>query len=102
MFAWSGAPGEAPIASSDTGPYPSPNAYAGYQESQSRRKVDAIAEAWGTHEPEPYQEFFAGGGVRPDSNTPASSIHNGKEKHSRKKDDDHRTFLIFFTYCLLF
>lgn len=36
--------------------------YASYYSEPPKKKVDAIAEAWGIHEPEPYEEFFAGGG----------------------------------------
>ncbi|KAH8835719.1 hypothetical protein DL96DRAFT_1575346 [Flagelloscypha sp. PMI_526] len=87
MFAWSGAPGEEQqLSTTATDPYPTPTAYSGYQESKSRKQVDAIAEAWGVHEPEPYEEFFAGGGARPDG-TPASSIYNGKENHTQKEED---------------
>jgi hypothetical protein len=49
---------------------PYPNARAGdvfvsprvpYEAAQ-KKSHDALAEAWGIHEPEPYEEFFAGGG----------------------------------------
>ncbi|KAG6885592.1 hypothetical protein C0993_012594 [Termitomyces sp. T159_Od127] len=50
-----------------------------------KKKVDAIAEAWGIHEPEPYEEFFAGGGTaRADADTPASSIYNGRDAHKKR------------------
>lgn len=65
------------------GPYPSPNVYqAPFSEPYEppKKKVDAIAEAWGIHEPEPFEEFFAGGGNKGD--TPASSIYNGRDSHS--------------------
>ncbi|KII93903.1 hypothetical protein PLICRDRAFT_101378 [Plicaturopsis crispa FD-325 SS-3] len=84
MLAWSG--GEPPpdlgdlgnIRGSNDGPYPSdPHTYAPYD--PPKKKVDAIAEAWGTHEPEPYEDFSAGGGT---GNTPASSIYNGREGHA--------------------
>ncbi|PFH50816.1 hypothetical protein AMATHDRAFT_47623 [Amanita thiersii Skay4041] len=60
-----------------------------------KKKVDAIAEAWGIHEPEPYEEFFAGGG-RGDGETPTSSIYNGRDAHnslgrgtaSRRKEEN--------------
>ena len=52
-----------------------------------KKKVDAIAEAWGIHEPEPFEEFFAGGGsARPDGDTPTSSIYNGRSSARRSKD----------------
>ncbi|KAF7320056.1 hypothetical protein MKEN_00789800 [Mycena kentingensis (nom. inval.)] len=90
MMAWSGRPEEIPKA--NDGPYPAmaaaPPALTDY-EVNPRKKVDAIAEAWGIHEPEPYEEFFAGGGGGTNGNTPASSIYNGKES-SRKPADKPR------------
>jgi hypothetical protein len=68
------------------GPYPRPShlghsySYSAPIPENSRRKVDLIAEAWGLHEPEPFEDFSAGGGY---SRTPASSIRNGQEGHSR-------------------
>jgi hypothetical protein len=66
--------------------YPSAHAYAAFSNDYPeppKKKVDAIAEAWGIHEPEPYEEFFAGGGsTRPDGDTPTSSIYNGRDSHS--------------------
>lgn len=41
-------------------PYPSPGVYVPYEAPKKKR--DAIAEAWGIHEPEPYEDFSAGGG----------------------------------------
>ncbi|THH34141.1 hypothetical protein EUX98_g156 [Antrodiella citrinella] len=73
MYAWSGAPEEDKTAfaaareippSSYASPYPSsPGVYAPYE--APKKKHDAIAEAWGTHEPEPYEDFSAGGGYNP-------------------------------------
>ncbi|KAH6917501.1 hypothetical protein BKA70DRAFT_1252346 [Coprinopsis sp. MPI-PUGE-AT-0042] len=48
-----------------------------------KKKVDAIAEAWGIHEPEPFEEFFAGGGGK--SETPASSIYGGRTGHASQR-----------------
>ncbi|KAJ7783717.1 Pal1 cell morphology protein-domain-containing protein [Mycena maculata] len=82
MRAWTARPEDPPKEYGDN-PYPSPNAYSAFSASDyepPKKKVDAIAEAWGIHEPEPYEEFFAGGGG---GTTPASSIYNGKES-SRK------------------
>ncbi|THH20235.1 hypothetical protein EW146_g1079 [Bondarzewia mesenterica] len=50
-------------------PYISPNLASvtpasPYYPEPPKKQVDAIAEAWGIHEPEPYEEFFAGGGTR--------------------------------------
>ncbi|KAJ7169818.1 Pal1 cell morphology protein-domain-containing protein [Mycena filopes] len=93
MMAWSGRPEDAAAAAAaaapkeyNDNPYPSPNAYSAFTGSEyepPKKKVDAIAEAWGIHEPEPYEEFFAGGGGGTTGTTPASSIYNGKES-SRK------------------
>jgi hypothetical protein len=82
LHAWTGKPDHAPIGDSA---YSSALAYQAFSNDYPdppKKKVDAIAEAWGIHEPEPFEEFFAGGGsTRPDGDTPASSIYNGKESH---------------------
>lgn len=83
MHAWTGGkPDHAPIGDSA---YPSALAYQAFSNDYPdppKKKVDAIAEAWGIHEPEPFEEFFAGGGsTRLDGDTPASSIYNGKDSH---------------------
>lgn len=61
---------------------------------KSRKKNHAMAEAWGMHEPEPYEEFFAGGGTgRTPGDTPTSSIYNGRESNSKTANrlkDSHR------------
>lgn len=86
MLAWSSA--GADVALSNESPYPAPDAYKGafsttYQ--APKKKVDAIAEAWGIHEPEPYEEFFAGGGTgRRDGDTPSNSIYAGREGHGSR------------------
>jgi hypothetical protein len=86
MLAWSSA--GADVALSNESPYPTPDAYKGafsttYQ--PQKKKVDAIAEAWGIHEPEPYEEFFAGGGTgRRDGDTPSNSIYAGREGHGSR------------------
>lgn len=79
MMAWTPGPDD-----KKDNPYPSQDAYKAFSDSYDapKKKVDAIAEAWGIHEPEPFEEFFAGGGTRGD--TPASSIYNGKGKHQNK------------------
>lgn len=83
MYAW--APDDLSSPAYGDSAYPSPNAYKAFTNDYPeppKRKVDAIAEAWGIHEPEPFEEFFAGGGSgRPDGDTPASSIYNGKDSH---------------------
>ncbi|TFK56989.1 hypothetical protein OE88DRAFT_1722041 [Heliocybe sulcata] len=55
-----------------------------------KKKVDALAEAWGMHEPEPFEEFFAGGGnSRYDESAP-NSIYNGRERHSTEASRGRR------------
>ncbi|KAL6309891.1 hypothetical protein BKA93DRAFT_720624, partial [Sparassis latifolia] len=71
MLAWSGvhdADKEALANAHDVAPglgydspYPSAAVYVPYQ--APKKKHDAIAEAWGTHEPEPFEDFSAGGGA---------------------------------------
>lgn len=53
--------------------------YSTYYSEPPKKKVDAIAEAWGIHEPEPYEEFFAGGG---DDDGPISTGNTVKESRS--------------------
>ncbi|TFK77161.1 hypothetical protein BDN72DRAFT_830326 [Pluteus cervinus] len=97
MFAWSVRPEELSMQPHE-GAYPAPHVYRGFSNDYvdaPKKKVDAIAEAWGIHEPEPFEEFYAGGGTsRPEGDTPASSIYNGKDAHSRngaaKRSKDHR------------
>lgn len=68
MLAWAGAAEEdeealanaREIPISHQSPYPSPGIYAPYE--APKKKHDAIAEAWGIHEPEPFEDFSAGGG----------------------------------------
>jgi hypothetical protein len=87
MMAWSKDSAN-PDQSTPEGPYPSHHNNSYPYEDKPRKKVDAIAEAWGIHEPEPFEEFFAGGGVRGD--TPASSIYNGKDSHGKRTTKDGR------------
>lgn len=93
MMAWGGRLEDPAPAPKNDSPYPaSPTAYSAFAGSEydaPKKKVDAIAEAWGIHEPEPYEEFFAGGGGGTNGNTPASSIYNGKES-SRKPAEPSR------------
>lgn len=75
------------LGGSNDSPYPSFGrghaTDAGDLYSPPKKQVDRIAEAWGIHEPEPYEEFFAGGGAKPHGETglasAASSIHGGRE-----------------------
>lgn len=88
MYAWT--PAELAQQTSGNGAYPSPYAYQAFSNDYPeppKKKVDAIAEAWGIHEPEPFEEFFAGGGSgKHEGDTPASSIYNGKSATRRPKD----------------
>ncbi|KZT37420.1 hypothetical protein SISSUDRAFT_1062875 [Sistotremastrum suecicum HHB10207 ss-3] len=56
--------------------------------SMPKKRYDALAEAWGIAEPEPFEEFFAGGGSGHAS--AASSIYNGREGH-RIDSNPHTT-----------
>jgi len=93
IFAWTPRTDDPPPQSN--GPYPAhsprqPVTAPNYVDPP-KKKVDAIAEAWGTHEPEPYEEFFAGGGTgRADSVTPASSIYNGRDPDNFRRARDTR------------
>jgi hypothetical protein len=87
MLAWSSRPATE-NASSQPPDARAEEPYEPYYEPP-KKKVDAIAEAWGIHEPEPFEEFFAGGGNHGD--TPTNSIYAGKEGHnSRNKRRDSR------------
>lgn len=89
MMAWSKDPTH-PDQIAPESPYPPPrnDSYPTAYYEPPKKRVDAIAEAWGTHEPEPFEEFFAGGGARGD--TPASSIYNGKDSHGKQRAKDGR------------
>ena len=54
-----------------------------YGVEKNPKQVDRIAEAWGIHEPEPYEEFFGGGGHATGDESGASSIHGGYEGHTQ-------------------
>lgn len=85
MYSWGTKPADVSAPQYGDSAYPSPDAYKAFSNDypeQPKKKVDAIAEAWGIHEPEPFEEFFAGGGTaRQDGDTPASSIYNGNSSH---------------------
>lgn len=89
MLAWGS--GAQDVALSNESPYPSPDPYKGAFSYQPPKNVDAIAEAWGIHEPEPFEEFFAGGGTaRRDGDTPSNSIYAGRDGHvSRNGTPQH-------------
>jgi hypothetical protein len=76
MAAWSVAPDGTPIPNQEVkAQQPVVQTYK--TEPQQRKNVDAIAEAWGIHEPEPYEDFSAGGGHSNDyrqNYTPTAAI----------------------------
>ncbi|KAI0825037.1 hypothetical protein BC628DRAFT_1321102 [Trametes gibbosa] len=67
-------------------PYPSADIYVPYE--APKKKHDAIAEAWGIHEPEPFEDFSAGGGAtsRPSGEYP-SRRGNGTTQRTRDGRD---------------
>lgn len=74
----------------DSGPYPKVSS-PGYNSNWGgpappKKRHDALAEAWGIAEPEPYEEFFAGGG---DHSRP-SSVHRGVEGKKGRDGRDLR------------
>ncbi|KAF9481012.1 Pal1-domain-containing protein, partial [Pholiota conissans] len=82
LYAWGTQ--ELPAPQYGDSAYPAASAYKAFTQQDypepPKKKVDAIAEAWGIHEPEPFEEFFAGGGTgRADGDTPTSSIYNGRD-----------------------
>jgi hypothetical protein len=86
MYAWGDDLTTAQLSGSA---YPSAHAYAAFSNDYPeppKKKVDALAEAWGIHEPEPFEDFSAGGGTgRFDGDTPTSSIYNGKDSRTARR-----------------
>ncbi|KAF8632544.1 hypothetical protein AX15_001759 [Amanita polypyramis BW_CC] len=83
IHAWSLSPAHDLDLAYGDGAYPGAHAYSAFSNDYPeppKKKVDAIAEAWGIHEPEPFEEFLAGGGR---GDTPSSSIYNGRDSHGR-------------------
>ncbi|KAI0082282.1 hypothetical protein K474DRAFT_1586070 [Panus rudis PR-1116 ss-1] len=76
-------------------PYPSPGIYVPYEAPKKKR--DAIAEAWGIHEPEPFEDFSAGGGysqyTERESNTPTPRNGTRTRKDAREARDKYREYL---------
>lgn len=76
-------------------PGPSPDIYVPYE--APKKKYDAIAEAWGIHEPEPFEDFSAGGGAtsRPSGETPRSHGNSASKrtKDGRDARDVYREYL---------
>ena len=76
-----------PSYSSDVSRSPPATAqYSSYYSEPPKKKVDAIAEAWGIHEPEPYEEFSAGGG--PDVPVTNSSSMREPRSYGRRARED--------------
>lgn len=61
--------------------------YSSYYSEPPKKKVDAIAEAWGMHEPEPYEEFFGGGGDHDGPITNSSSMREARSNGRRARED---------------
>lgn len=104
MLAWTGPAEEdrdalanaREIPPSHQAPYPSPGIYTPYE--APKKKHDAIAEAWGIHEPEPFEDFSAGGGYAGGAHsefaTPSSrhgTTRRGKEP--REPRDKYKEYL---------
>lgn len=99
MFAWSGtseADRDAFSAAREisgtaqNSPYPSTSVYVPYEAPKKKR--DAIAEAWGIHEPEPFEDFSAGGGTSTrgaDNGTVLSprGVYNGSSRRAKDARD---------------
>jgi hypothetical protein len=77
-----------PSYSSDVSRSPPATAnYTAYYSEPPKKKVDAIAEAWGIHEPEPYEEFSAGGGDHDGPVTNSSSMREARSNGRRTRED---------------
>ena len=77
-----------PSYSSDVSRSPPATAnYDSYYSEPPKKKVDALAEAWGIHEPEPYEEFFAGGGDHDGPITNSSSMREARSNGRRTRED---------------
>ncbi|KAI0321723.1 hypothetical protein OF83DRAFT_1050771 [Amylostereum chailletii] len=75
MYAWTAVNPEDEQAYRDQEPA---SPFTEYYPETPKKKVDAIAEAWGIHEPEPYEDFSAGGGRESEISRPNT--------YSRRKD----------------
>ncbi|KLO17048.1 hypothetical protein SCHPADRAFT_901018 [Schizopora paradoxa] len=78
--------------SNSDSPYGAVSAFAASMDNYpSKNQVDRIAEAWGMHEPEPYEEFFGGGGGGGNESA-ASSVKGGIEGRDGRyrRARDHR------------
>jgi hypothetical protein len=66
-----------------------PSPYYDDYDHTPKKKVDAIAEAWGIHEPEPFEDFSAGGGERGDS-APGSRVGTYARRERPRREDEAR------------
>ncbi|VDB86524.1 unnamed protein product [Peniophora sp. CBMAI 1063] len=87
MYAWTGE--DALDRPSHDGPYaaasPTNADYMNHAHvDPPKKQVDAIAEAWGIHEPEPFEDFSAGGGGE---RATYSAINRERD---RDRDRDHK------------
>jgi hypothetical protein len=77
-----------PSYSSDVSRSPPATAnYSSYYSEPPKKKVDVIAEAWGMHEPEPYEEFFAGGGDHDGPITNGGPMREARSNGRRTRED---------------
>ncbi|THH00954.1 hypothetical protein EW026_g1662 [Hermanssonia centrifuga] len=95
MLAWAGAAEEDKDAlanareiPSQQSPYPSPGIYAPYE--APKKKHDAIAEAWGIHEPEPFEDFSAGGGYSGGGHSEMANGTTSRNATSSRRTKDGR------------
>lgn len=58
-----------------------------------RKHVDAIAQAWGIHEPEPFEDFSAGGGQSSDFRSYYPSQSRRSEEAPRRREPIRKTTL---------
>ncbi|KAH7104093.1 Pal1 cell morphology protein-domain-containing protein [Auriculariales sp. MPI-PUGE-AT-0066] len=71
----------------DSGPYPrmpAGNGLSDWGTAPPKKRHDALAEAWGVHEPEPFEEFMAGGGEHSRPGSQPGSVRSGIEGNSKK------------------
>ncbi|KAJ3525840.1 hypothetical protein NM688_g8342 [Phlebia brevispora] len=99
MLAWAGPAEEDKDALANAreipsaqSPYPSPAIYAPYE--APKKKHDAIAEAWGIHEPEPFEDFSAGGGysggASSEFNMPPAHHESSRRRNKEGTREKHR------------
>jgi len=61
--------------------------YSTYYSEPPKKRVDALAEAWGIHEPEPYEEFFAGGSDFDGPVTNGNAVKEARSNGRRTRED---------------